>query len=211
MEQRQCDAAGQGTDASRMLEQWTRGKRASPSESARAFLRNRVLFCSSWKATSYASIFGEKDFIRAEKLCYKFYEQFVIMNLGGHCDSEDYFEIGTSLAFLPIFRGKECMAQEREIETMPTPMSPEYKKALQLQPKLPGENEGYTSIYKTMQELMRPLDANWECKAYLKDEIRWDETRHSLRRVPLLSSHPHPSRSCTRRARPSCSRSCPGT
>ena len=77
MEQRQCDSTANGTDASRMLEQWTRGKHANPSENARAFLRNRVRLCSSWRATSYANIFGEKDFVRGEKQLYKFLEQYV--------------------------------------------------------------------------------------------------------------------------------------
>ena len=76
MEQRQCDASGLATDASRMLEKWTKGKHANPSDSSRVCLRKRVLFSASAKATSYASIFAEKDFIRAEKQCFKFYEAY---------------------------------------------------------------------------------------------------------------------------------------
>ena len=153
MEQRQCDALGLATDASRMLEKWTKGKHANPSDSARECLRKRVLFSASAKATSYASIFAEKDFIRAEKQCFKFYDQYVRENLGAHCDSEDYNEIGTSLPYLPLWRGIECMSHEMWL--MPMSMAPEYKKALELLPLLPSEGEGYTELYTTMQELMQ--------------------------------------------------------
>ena len=103
MEQRQCDAQGSGTDASRMLEQWTRGKHANVSEAARTFLRRRVILCASFRATSYENIFSEKDFVRAEKQVFKFYEQFSRGIFSGSYDTANYAEIGDSLAYLPIW------------------------------------------------------------------------------------------------------------
>ena len=190
MEQRQCDAEGNGTDASRMLEQWTRGKHANPSENARGFLRKRVILCKSWKATSYASIFGEKDFVRAEKQLVKFAEQFVRGEMTDHADSEYYDEIGASLAWMPIWRGKECMANEIWLET--THMSSEYKKALELEPLLPNEGEGYNELYKVMHELMLPLNTRFEGNHHLKDPSSWKAIRHALRRVSLKPTAEHP-------------------
>ena len=187
MEARQCDSLGQGTDASRMLEEWTRGKHANPSENARAFLRKRIILCASWRATSYTSIFSEKDFVRGEKQALKFYEQCVQGTLSDHCDSDH--EVSTSLAWLPIWRGKECMKHEMYLET--TPMDREYKEALQLLPWLPSEAEGYTSLYKTMQELMMPLDKYFSGELFLK-WTSWEPSRHALRRVSLLPTHEHP-------------------
>ena len=110
MEQRQCDSSGEGTDASRMLEGWTRGENANVTSHAQDVLRKRVLLCSSSQATSYESIWCEKDFARAEKQAFKFHEQFVQGILSDHCDSD--YEVSTSLAWLPIWRGKECMNNE---------------------------------------------------------------------------------------------------
>ena len=78
-----------------------------------------------------------------------------------------------------------------EMWLMQMSMAPEYKEALELLPLLPGEGEGYTSLYKTMQELMLPLDTSFECEQFLKD-TSWEETRHALRRVSLRPSYEHP-------------------
>ena len=192
MEQRQCDSLGQGTDASRMLESWTRGHHANPSENARAFLRKRVLLCKSWRATSYTSIFSEKDFVRGEKQLFKFYEQYVRGFLTGTYDSEEYDEIGASLAWLPIWRGVECMCNEIYLET--TPISPQYKDSLELLPLLPAEDEGYTESYKVMQELMLPLDTKFSGESFLVESTStsWQPIRHALRRVSLLETYEHP-------------------
>ena len=48
-----------------MCEAWTRGTHANVSGHALDVLREKMLFSGMASATSYASIFGEKDYIRS--------------------------------------------------------------------------------------------------------------------------------------------------
>ena len=62
MEQRQCDSDSRGTDAARMCEQWSSGLHANVSEQATSYLANAIIARDTFRATSYAWIFENKDF-----------------------------------------------------------------------------------------------------------------------------------------------------
>ena len=188
IEQRQCDNQGEGTDASRLCEAWARGKHANVTGHALEVFRGQMLATGSWRATSYASLFGEKDFIRAEKFVFLFDEQFVRGIESGPRDSEAYEDIGKGLAFLPIFRGLQLMQHEKELEGKP--YSVEYTRALDLKPLLPGEKEGYDEQYSAVHELMLPITP--KCEPLQSEESEWSEMRHKLRRESLLPEKPHP-------------------
>ena len=207
LEQRQCDSVGEGTDASRMFETWTRGEHINVSGRAFEKMRVKISMTGSWKATRYESIFEEKDFIRGEKELSLFFEQFVRGVPSGARKSEKYEDIGTSLPYLPIWRGTEQVFQERDLEKV---KNDEYKKAMALEQFLPGEAEGYDESYKAAHELMLPLDTRFESERFIKDN-EWRSKRHTLRRVPLRTVPSTPSRAFTRRSRPSCSTCCERT
>ena len=185
IEKRQSESQGEGTDAARASESWARGINANQTEMSRAMLRRRIVYCNSPRATSYSSIWAEKDFVRAEKLCYLFDEQFVRGVPSGHRSSDSYDDMGSSLPSLPLWRGKAC--QENEIEIEGKCYNEKYKQALYLLPRLPQ----LSIEYMAMQELMLPVNARHSCEAY-KGEPRcgaaesWQELRHAMRRVSIV-------------------------
>ena len=60
-----------------------------------------------------------------------------------------------------------------------------------MHPILPGEQDGYTEAYKSMQELMLPLNTRFTGEDHAED-TSWPKIRHALRRVSLLPSFEHP-------------------
>ena len=62
MEQRQCDDSSRGTDAARMCEQWSSGLHANLADKAVEYLARQIISRGTWRATSYAKIFENKDF-----------------------------------------------------------------------------------------------------------------------------------------------------
>ena len=180
---------GEETVAARLLQNWARGLHATPSERAHEVLRKRVIFCSSWKGTSYSSILDEKDFVRSENLVWLFFEQFVLEVMSGARMSEEHEDIGKGLAFLPIWRGYEQMAQEYELELKGVDV--EYKKAVALKPLLPSAREGYEDQYLAMQELALPVNTRFECEQYI-ESAEWEPLRHALRRESLRAEVKHP-------------------
>ena len=106
MEQRQCNLEAEGTDASRMAEQWTRGENGNLSAQTINSIRETMIAHNSYMGTSYSSIFQDKDYIRSEKLVYLFFEQLEWEVQSGPRDSSENEDVGKSLSFLPIFEQK---------------------------------------------------------------------------------------------------------
>ena len=200
IERRQCDASGEGTDASRMVEMWTRGVNANVTEAVFAHLMRRVIMTRSPRSTSYACIFGEKDYVRAEKLVWIVFKTYHLNEWRGHMDSEEYEDMGASLCDLPIFRGKQSMAAEIQIKYSGT-QDAEFIEAMTPSTYF----EELSEAYKACQELMTPLDTRFQCTAFHpppaeEDRARlghnhsnnWRELRHNLRRVSILRGAAHP-------------------
>ena len=161
IEKRQCDASGEGTDAARMVEEWTRGENCNITEAARAVLARRVILARSAQATTYASLFSEKDYVRAEKQVWLFWRGYHRNEIIGHMDSEDYADVGASFCELPLFRGKECMSSEIMLELAGVPDG-EFKNAMKLETHL----EHLAPLSIEYQELTTPLNKRFEWSDY---------------------------------------------
>ena len=198
IEKRQCDASGEGTDAARMVEEWTRGANANITEAARAVLVRRAILARSAQATTYASLFSEKDYVRAEKQVWLFWRGYHKNEKIGHMDSET--DVGASFCELPLFRGKECMSSEMMLELAGVPDG-EFKKAMKLETYL----QPLSLEYMACQELMTPLNKRFEGNDYRVPNVEstapirgtalnWREDRHNLRRVSVSEEVENPFR-----------------